>query len=52
MNAVAECSPLMEAALSYADKGLPVLPCHPQNKTPLVKGGFHSASNDPDRVKA
>lgn len=37
---------LLEAALSYAAKGLPVFPCHHETKEPLVRHGFKDASVD------
>jgi Bifunctional DNA primase/polymerase, N-terminal len=38
------------AALKLARKGIPIFPCSPAGKQPLVAGGFKSASADPDRV--
>lgn len=37
---------LLTAALDYADRGLPVFPCHSENKRPLTPNGFHDASTD------
>jgi putative DNA primase/helicase len=40
-------------ALAYARRGWPVFPCWstgPQRKTPLVKGGFHSATLDEAQI--
>jgi putative DNA primase/helicase len=37
---------MLEAVLHYAEHGLPVFPCNPKTKAPLVKGGFHSATTD------
>jgi hypothetical protein len=52
MNASATVAPdLQAAALDYAAKGLPVFPCD-DNKQPMIDGGFHSASKDPETVRA
>ena len=37
---------LLEHALDYASIGWHVFPCNQENKQPLVKGGFKSASTD------
>jgi hypothetical protein len=37
---------LLDAALDYARKGLPVFPCQPDTKTPLTKNGLKNASTD------
>jgi hypothetical protein len=42
---------LLEAALQYADRGWHVFPCKPRGKTPLVKGGFKSATTDPAQIE-
>jgi hypothetical protein len=39
---------IIEAALQYAGRGWPVLPC--RDKAPLVRGGVHSASRDPATI--
>ena len=44
-------SAMMEAALAYAARALPVFPLAPGAKTPLVKGGFKSATTDPQRIR-
>ena len=41
----------IEKALAIAARGVPVFPCG-QNKAPLAAGGFKSASQDPERIKA
>lgn len=41
---------MLEAALSYADKGWPVFPCN-IHKRPLVAGGFKSATTDKEQVR-
>ncbi|MEX2606029.1 MAG: DUF3987 domain-containing protein [Kiritimatiellia bacterium] len=43
--------PPPEAAAHYAAAGLPVFPVNPKTKAPTVKGGFHSATVDPDTVR-
>ena len=58
-------NPLLEAALAYAERGWPVLPCNNANKQPLVAalkggdgkpvkgtGGVSKASIDPEEIKA
>ena len=42
---------ILAAALNYAARGLPVFPCNPKNKAPLVSGGFHKATTDTDQIK-
>ncbi len=55
----------LDAALSYAARGWPVLPCSPEHKRPLVAsdkdaegksirgtGGLSKASVDPDQIRA
>lgn len=48
-TAVAEV-PLPVAATRFATVGVPVFPCVPEGKRPLVEGGFHAATTDPARV--
>lgn len=43
---------ILATALNYAARGLPVFPCNPKNKAPLVSGGFHKATTDTDQIKA
>lgn len=40
---------MVENALAYAARGVPVFPCRP-DKSPYVKGGFKAASKDPDQI--
>lgn len=44
--------PLPEAAARFASAGMPVLPCVPGGKRPLVEHGFHDASSDAWQVAA
>jgi hypothetical protein len=39
-------------ALDLVRRGFAVFPCRPDNKAPLITGGFHRASCDPDQVNA
>ena len=42
--------PLPEAAARFAEAGVPVFPCVPGEKRPLVRRGFHDATADPAQV--
>jgi len=42
---------LAEAAQWYASRGIPVFPCRPRGKEPLVEGGFHAATTDEARIR-
>ena len=42
--------PLADAAARFTAVGVPVFPCVPGEKRPLVRRGFHDASTDPHRV--
>jgi hypothetical protein len=39
-----------QAALGYAERGCPVFPCSPVDKSPLVENGFKNASTDPEQI--
>lgn len=39
------------AALRYADAGIPIFPCEPGGKDPLVKHGFKDATTDLEKVE-
>ena len=41
---------MLEAALEYADKGLPVFPCQAKGKKPVTENGFKDATTDRDRI--
>jgi hypothetical protein len=43
-------TPLLEAALAYAASGLPVFPIVARGKEPAIKGGFHSATTNPETI--
>jgi hypothetical protein len=45
-------TPLAGAAISYARRGWPVLPCAPRSKVPLARNGFHAATAEIDTVAA
>ena len=43
---------ILEAALAYASKGIPVFPCAPRGKVPLVIKGFKDATTKPEIIRA
>lgn len=45
-------SPLGQAALAYAEQGIPVFPCEPGEKAPLFLRGAAEATTDPDQIRA
>lgn len=44
-------APLVRAALSYAERSMPVFPCEPGGKRPLTPGGFWDATTDARRIR-
>ena len=42
---------LLDAALDYAARGLPVFPCVSRGKTPAVARGFHAATCNPATIR-
>jgi Bifunctional DNA primase/polymerase, N-terminal len=42
---------LQSAALALAQRGLPVFPCAPRDKVPAIRGGFYSATTNPETIK-
>ncbi len=42
--------PLPEAAARFATAGVPVFPCVPGEKRPMVRRGFHDATTEPAQV--
>lgn len=47
-----EKSATHQAALRYAERGIPVFPCVENEKAPAVDGGFKSATTDPAQIDA
>jgi hypothetical protein len=43
---------LVEAALEYAGRGIPVFPCRADTKRPLTTHGFKEASTDPEQIRS
>jgi hypothetical protein len=43
---------VQQAALALAEQGIPVFPCRPQDKKPLIKHGFKDATTDPAQIRA
>ena len=42
---------MQDAALALAHHGLPVFPCAPRDKVPAIRGGFYSATTNPETIK-
>lgn len=43
---------LLESALAYAERGLPVFPIKPKGKAPLTAHGFKDATTDPKKIRS
>src|SRR5271157_5984431 len=43
---------LRAAALAFARDGLPVFPCEPRGKRPMVEGGFKAATVNTEQIRA
>ena len=43
--------PIVEYAVWYANHGLPVFPCDPTDKSPLVSAGFKAATTDENQIR-
>jgi len=42
----------LEAAMDYAERGIPIFPCRPDSKAPACLHGHKDASRDPDQIRA
>jgi hypothetical protein len=42
----------LRQALAFADRGWPVLPCQPRQKTPVTRHGVRDATTDPAQITA
>lgn len=43
---------LLETAMDYAERGIPIFPCRPDGKAPACAHGHKDASKDPDQIRA
>ena len=48
---MAQETDILQAALAYAAKGWPVLPCDPRTKTPVTENGLHDATVDEAQIR-
>jgi Bifunctional DNA primase/polymerase, N-terminal len=51
-QAQSNTSPELDAALRYANRGIPVFPCSPLDKKPLTPHGFKDATTDEAQIRA
>ena len=42
---------VVDAALGYSQRGIPVFPADPLDKKPLIKGGFKNATTDENQIR-
>jgi hypothetical protein len=52
LSAAVETNPILDAAIDYANRGLPVFPCDPSTKQPYTSKGFKDASTDVNQICA
>ena len=43
---------LLETAMDYAERGIPIFPCRLDSKAPACAHGHKDASKDPDQIRA
>ena len=42
---------LLDAALDYADRGVPVFPCKRKDKSPFTRNGFKDATTNEQQIR-